>query len=367
MKILFFIGSLRTGGKERRLIELLYYLKNNTKYDTFLVLRQNQIEYSAFKKLDIPYIILTKTYKKKDVRLVKNFYAICETFKPDIIHTWGKMPAFVALPTIIIKRIIHVNNQITSAPPNYKQWSFSNLINKINFLFSDVILSNSYAGLKTYNPPAKKSLVIYNGINLSRVENIASKDFIRNKYNIETKFAVIMMASFTNKKNYNEFIKTAEYILNLRDDISFICAGDGPNLKEISLKVKNINKIIFTGLVDNAEDLIHCCDIGILLSNKKVHGEGISNTIMEYMTLSKPVIANDAGGTAEIIKNKINGFLITTENHIEIAKLIIELIDNPNMRASMGLAGRRIIEEKFTSEIMGAKFVSLYNNLIQIK
>ena len=90
MKILFFIGTLCIGGKERRLIELLSYLKKNTDYHLMLVLRRDLIDYPAFKKLNIPYRILTKNYKKGDKTLHFRFYKICKEYKPDIIHTWGR-------------------------------------------------------------------------------------------------------------------------------------------------------------------------------------------------------------------------------------------------------------------------------------
>ena len=53
MKILFFIGSLRSGGKERRLVELLSYLKNKGGYEMKLVLNYNDIAYQKFNTLGI--------------------------------------------------------------------------------------------------------------------------------------------------------------------------------------------------------------------------------------------------------------------------------------------------------------------------
>jgi hypothetical protein len=60
IRILFFIGSLVTGGKERRLIELLTYLKQKDEYELFLVLAFNQIHYPQFLNLNIDFTILNK-------------------------------------------------------------------------------------------------------------------------------------------------------------------------------------------------------------------------------------------------------------------------------------------------------------------
>ena len=59
MKILFFIGNLTSGGKERRLIELMAGLKNNN-FDILLVLAFNEIDYDYFFDLGINYISIDK-------------------------------------------------------------------------------------------------------------------------------------------------------------------------------------------------------------------------------------------------------------------------------------------------------------------
>ena len=361
MKILFFIGTLQSGGKERRLIELLSYLKMHTSYEMMVVLRQKKIDYQTFNNLDIPFKVLTEKYIKKDIRIPFNFLKICVEYKPDVIHSWGAMPATVALLSIILKRIPHLNSQITSAPRTYKKCSLSTIQNKINFKFSDIILSNSLAGLDSFHPPKSKSKVIYNGVNPERFYNLPDKDEIRKKYNIKTSFAVVMVASFTDNKDFDLFINIASYIYSIRKDISFVCVGGGKNLKRIKDNSSEVSNIIFTGRIDDVEAIINSCDIGVLFSTK---GEGISNSILEYMALGKPVIANDAGGNNEIISHQKSGLIITYESSDEIGQLIIGLINSPEIRERYGIEGKRIIQEKFSLDRMGQDFEKLYSELI---
>jgi len=365
MKIIFFIGTLLTGGKERRLIELLKYIKQNTNYDILLVLRQKKINYTEFYNISISYRILSSSYMQKDLRLPFYFLSICKKFKPDLIHTWGSMPTFVAILSSLILHIPLINNQITSAPSRASISFSEKIINRINFTFSDIIISNSYAGIKSFNPPLKKSRVIYNGIDLKRFENLPDKNLIKEKYKIKTPFAVVMVASFTKNKDYNRFIRIANIICGIRNDISFICVG-GPG-KDISYfyeakkEAENNPLIIFTGNISEVEALVNACDIGVLFSP---YGEGISNAILEYMALSKPVIAYDSGGTKEVIKNGENGFLIKEEDDEQISKIIIELIDNYKLRKKLGENGRKKIEEYFNIQKMGKEYMNIYNKFI---
>src|SRR4051812_12870085 len=90
-RILFFIGSLKGGGKERRLIELLTYLQEKGQHELMVVVTDPTIQYPSFYKLNINYEVIPKTWQKKDVSIFYKFYKKCKQFKPHIIHTWGRI------------------------------------------------------------------------------------------------------------------------------------------------------------------------------------------------------------------------------------------------------------------------------------
>ncbi len=164
-------------------------------------------------------------------------------------------------------------------------------------------MANSYAGIKAYNVSAKKSRIIHNGFNFSRITNLDPKEKIRNKFHIKTRYVIGMVGSFYYNKDYNLFLNAAMKILNTRNDISFILIGDGPDLQHcIGLVMPEYkNNILFLGRQENVESIVNIFDIGVLVTNNNVAKEGISNSIMEYMALGKPVIASKGGGTEEIM------------------------------------------------------------------
>src|SRR5690606_23696683 len=109
----------------------------------------------------------------------------------------------------------------------------------------------------------------------------------------------------------------------------------------------------FLGRINDVEALVNACDIGMLFSP---HGEGISNTLLEYMALGKPVIANKIGGNTEIIIDNRNGHLVENQTEEDIAKIIIDLIDDKEKRQRFGELSKQIIKERFTIEKMGQEF-----------
>jgi glycosyltransferase involved in cell wall biosynthesis len=356
-RIVFFIGSLRSGGKERRLVELLTYLQDNNNFQLYVIVTNDDIHYSSFKKLNVSYIVMKKAFKKFDFTVIYKFYKLCKSIKPDIINTWGTMQTFYAIPTVLRFKIRLINSQITSAPPGTSK---INIYNHINFKYSDVILSNSKAGLISFNPPPEKSKVIYNGLNLARFENLIPPEEIRSRLSITKPYLVVMTASFTANKNYNLFFKIAKYICAKRDDVTFIAVGRfGDDLYMKSFQIsEESTSIIMTGEIDYVESVVNACHVGVLFSP---NGEGISNAILEYMALGKPVIANDAGGTNELITNNENGYLIKEETVEEIADLINKLLNNKELRVRLGESNIKKIEQNFTLDRMGKAFIEVYN------
>jgi glycosyltransferase involved in cell wall biosynthesis len=367
-RILFFIGSFKGGGKERRLVELLSYLTRKDNYEIMVVVTDPDVDFPAFHNLRVLYKIIPKKWKKGDLTIFFKFYKLCRQFKPHLIHTWGRIQSFYALPAVIGQRIPLLNGQITSAPPNAARWSFNKIIDRINFKFSTVILSNSRAGIDAYKPSLRKIKIIYNGISLNRFENLPTPDQVRSKYGITTPFAVVMVATFSTNKDYKTFFSIAEKITTVRDDITFIAVGDSCRFKNVFKPFRGLvdrnPKIVLTGRITDVEAVVNSCTVGVLFSNIEKHGEGISNSIIEYMSLARPVMANDAGGTREIVHHNINGYLVTHQTENEIAALITELIDNPEKCNAFGKAGRKIIEEDFLIEKMGKAFEQTYEDVL---
>lgn len=368
-RILFFIGSFKGGGKERRLVELLSYLSGKDNYEIMVVVTDPIIDFPIFHELKILYKVIPKTWKKNDLTVFYKFYKICRDFNPHLIHTWGRIQSFYALPVVIARGIPLVNGQITSAPPNANRWSFNKLLDRINFKFSTVILSNSRAGIEAYNPPPGKIKIIYNGISLSRFENLPAPEQVRCKYGISTPYAVVMVATFSGNKDYKTFFNVAEKITRVRNDITFIAVGgDTARDKTRFLKFRELAernpRLLFTGRITDVEAVINSCTVGVLFSDNSKHGEGISNSIIEYMSLARPVMANDAGGTKEIVQHNVNGYLVTHQTENEIAVLITGLIDNPEKCSAFGKAGRKKIEEEFVIEKMGKAFEQTYEDVM---
>ena len=144
-----------------------------------------------------------------------------------------------------------------------------------------------------------------------------------------------------------------------------MAVGDGPSLIDYQRKVResNCSNVIFTGMQSDVESIINNFDIGLLLTDTIKHGEGISNSIIEYMALKIPVIATYDNGTSEIINNNINGFLIKNRNNSELLSLIEKLLNDQILYNDISNAARKTIETNFNMIKVGSSFFKLYKEI----
>jgi len=259
-------------------------------------------------------------------------------------------------------RIKLINAMIADAPArlNRKQRVRSFL----SFPFSDIIQSNSYAGLEAYNVPERKRNVVHNGFDFGRMETLKEKDAMREELRIETRYVAGMVAGFKFQKNYESLVRAAGKLLQQRDDITLICVGDGPDLERIKESARGIERIIFTGKRADVESIINIFDIGILLTDLDRHGEGISNSIMEYMASGKAVIATDGGGTKELVADGETGYLIPQKSPELLAERINRLLNDDGLREEMGVRGRERIQNEFSIGKMVNGHTRLYERLL---
>ena len=149
--------------------------------------------------------------------------------------------------------------------------------------------------------------------------------------------------------------------------VIFLLIGEGENRSRIMQKVpaEMLDKqIYFLGMRDDIESILQISDVGLLIS---APCEGLSNSIIEYMASGRPVIATEGGGTGELVRDGINGFLIENKNSDLIVKKIETLMQDPRLAAEMGANGYKWVRENLDVKKMTDSYIDLYSKLINKK
>ena len=260
-----------------------------------------------------------------------------------------------------------INGSIRAATPVKYYPFFVRLVTKIGTKFSNINIANSVSGLQSQGlKPSERNFAILNGFDFRRIQNISPKEEILNEFGITTKFIVGMVALFADRKDYGTFLKAAVKVLKAGIDVTFLCVGGGPRLEYYKESVDPDFKdyIKFLGDRHDVESIVNTFDIGVLTSNTTRGGEGISNSIMEYMALAKPAIASDSGGNKELIINGETGFIIDPFDDTKLAELIILLLNDPAQKEILGNKAKERITNVFSMDKMVSDYSTLYSGII---
>ncbi len=146
------------------------------------------------------------------------------------------------------------------------------------------------------------------------------------------------------------------------DDVELVIVGDGPERKSLETLAEKIcgGRVRFLGMLSKAQvfDELLKSDVFVLPSI----GDSFGNVFVEAMACGLPVIGARAGGVAEIIEDKINGFLIEPDNLDELIDRINFLI-NADERKRMSKESIRLFKEKFTWSRVFEKYQAIYKEM----
>jgi glycosyltransferase involved in cell wall biosynthesis len=365
MRILHVIERLGPGGKERQLVELLRGLFAHRDIESFVaVMDQEEVRYEI--DPEHAQVIQLVRRGKRDLRLFKSLYELVSVMKIDIVHSWGSMCSIYAAPIAKLCGAAFVNGFVRDAPSHMTLWNKNYFRGKLTIPFSDIVVANSRAGLAAYRIPERKGLCIHNGFDPGRVSNLRDEAELRSLLGIASPHIVGMIANFTPRKDYATFVEMACRICRLRDDVTFLAVGTGETLRQVrdSVPPEHSLRIKFLGQRHDIESIVNLFTVGVLATNSRLHGEGISNALTECMALGKPIVATNHGGTAELVLEGKTGFLVPSHDAGVLTDRVLKLLNSPELANHFGIEGRRRVEAAFSFDAMCNAYLCLYRKVV---
>ena len=295
--------------------------------------------------------------------------------KYDIVHTHTAKAGVIgriAAKLAKIPIVVHTSHGL----PFYENQSLLKnkmyrLFEKIGSYFCDAISSQNKEDLEEMKKFAPNKSVFYegNGVDLQLLdrlrEEISSEGLkdIEKQLNIKESTKIILVgARFEPIKNHDFLLQGLRELKKLQADFVCILAGKGVLKNEIKSKIDQYGlskHVIMIGYQLNIYPYIELADIVALTSIK----EGIPRIIMEAMSYEKPIVATNVLGTRELVIHETNGLLVSLQDVNYLACAFHRLLKDDHLRKTYGLAGRKIIESKFTEEIVVDRLVDMYTEI----
>lgn len=221
-------------------------------------------------------------------------------------------------------------------------------------------ISNSYsavAHLKTLGFNENKFYVIHNAFDLK--ESFVSK-------NDNEVIHILSVSRFVAQKDCYTALKAVKSLVsrmhNSKYKFVYYLIGYGAQEMNIRNWINELDIAQYVFLIIKPENLIsYFKKADIFLSTSLF--EGMSNSVMEALSFSLPVVSTPAGDMGFLIKNGVNGFLCEFRDHEIIAEQLFCLINDYELRSKMSLNSFLLLSKNFTMSKFEKRYLSFINTI----
>jgi glycosyltransferase involved in cell wall biosynthesis len=170
--------------------------------------------------------------------------------------------------------------------------------------------------------------------------------------------AFLMVGRLTGDKGINEYVEAAVHVKAKHPEAEFYLVGPEDD-DDKSVNVDMLNKAVsegviqYAGKVEDVRPFINRCRVFVLPS----YHEGTPRTVLEAMSMGRPIITTDATGCRETVEEGVNGFKVPVKSKDILAEKMIWMIEHPDETAQMGVRSRRMCEKKYDVRSINKKII----------
>lgn len=167
----------------------------------------------------------------------------------------------------------------------------------------------------------------------------------------EDKVRFVYVARIMREKGIDEYLEAAEAIKKVHPDTEFwVCGFSEEDYKDRLKKAEDEGFITYKGMVDDIRTVLK--DVSCIV-HPSFYPEGISNAILESIASGRGVITTDMPGCRDLCVEGVNGYIVQPKDSAVLISAIEKYLKlSYDERVKMGLAGRKLAEEKFDRTIV---------------
>jgi len=348
------------GGGEHSFLDFISNLPHNwralavTPNDGELTsrLRQNKIQ-----TFIIPLSSMKPWYIIRILANLQSYFRLCRRYHPVLIYANGPRAVFYGG---IVGRLQHI--------PVLWHCRISNPDIYLDFILrrlSTKIIANSEITAQRFGTPLDSKIkVIYNGLDLRRLkdESVAIPSQVDPKWKV-----ILVVARASRWKRHDVALKAFEQVAAKDPNAHLVCVGAmdelesdwWKHLQEKSHQSMFSNRIHWIGQVSDVRPWYRAASVLLLCSENEPFGR----VIVEAMASGVPVVATRSGGVPEIVRDRIDGILVTPGSSEEIAASIELLLKDKELTCRYTISAEKR-SRSFSLETHIAEMIALMDDLI---
>lgn len=357
MRILHVITSLRTGGAEKLMVDLLPRLKDGGHevdlllFDGIDTQFRRDAEAAGIKVFNLG--IGGSVYSPK-----KLFRLLPYLKQYDIVHTHNTAPQlFAAIGKVLCSVVLCTTEHNTSN--RRRRWRWYALVDRWMYnRYRKVVCISQKAedNLRNYIGRSKADIItINNGVDVNKYASAEASSELESIAPGSRK--IIMVAGFRWEKDQDTIIRALK---NLPHQFHLFLIGDGvrrPECEALAVTSRVAERVHFLGLRSDVPQLLHASDYVVMSS----HFEGLSLSSVEGMSVGHPFLASDVDGLREVVDGA--GVLFPHSNDKALANAILRLEASPELYAETARRCRERANQFDISE-MARGYLDMYKSIV---
>lgn len=303
----------------------LKYFQFLLKIRKFDILHLNTpLSFNSFLR-DIPYILISKIFKKK---IIVQFHGGDENFY------------FQILKSKILKKIA-----------------------AITYFSADKLIVLGSVFIDDYNLIHKRNrrdwIILPNPVDLIFLNQIW-----KNNSSFENEIHLLYLSRIDHRKGCDIAIKSFSILqrnIGIKNKLILNICGDGPLLKEMKNLVKelNLSNVNFHGYVKGNKKILQYKKNDIFLY-PTYYGEGLPVSLLEAMAFGLPLVTRPVGGIPDWLTNNINGYLTDSVNPKKFADIISKMILNPINLSNISKCNVELANKSFSPKSVVDEYFKIY-------
>lgn len=306
-------------------------------------------------------------YLINSVPLMIQFKKLIKNINPDIIHAHYIMEItlFGAISGFYPFIVTPWGSDVLISPKESKlsRWLVKFVLKRADLITCDG--ENLKEAIINFGIRPDKIKLIYFGVDTEEFSPQKRDNELREE--LKALDTPIVLSNRRLKPIYNieSLIKAIPLVLKDFPDTKFVVVGTGSQenyLKQLAKSIGVWNSVRFTGWLPRNEFVRCVASADIYVSTSL--SDSVAVSIMEAMACELPVVVTDSGDNRRWIKDGENGFVVPIKDPDALAKKIVYLIENEDVRKRFGKINRKIIEEKadYYKELRKAE--KLYKDIV---
>lgn len=366
LRVMFLVTSLPVGGAEVLLSELVTRMDPSNFLPEICCLKERgPLGERLAADIPVHHDLLTNKY---DLRVWPRLVKLLRERRTDAVVTvgagdkmfWGRLAARrVGVPVIL--SALHS----TGWPDGVGR--LNRALTPITDGFIGVADSHGDFMLEKERFPASKVFVIPNGVDTTRFAPVPDAGSVREEIGVGAADPVVtIVAALRPEKNHELFLEMAARILPQMPRAKFLIIGDGPrreSLEECAAMLGITESVRFLGTRSDVPRLLSTSDVFTLTS----HNEANPVSILEAMSVGKPVVATNVGSIKEAVAEDVTGYLVKPGDVDALTGRVLELLDDPLRAVEMGANAREVVVENWSVATMVRRYERLIAGVFRSK